>query len=127
MTPFEVVRLINQRKDLDWLEVAADYLPYIINLSYSFNPQTILISNELNKNHSIPLEWQFQFYKNAVAKGTKNTWIKGSKEIQNDLSYIMLYYNVSQIKAEEIAKILSQEQIKEIELKYNKNKGKQNE
>lgn len=124
MTPFEVIRLINQRKDLDWLEIAGDYLPYITNLSYSFNVKTIMIANELNKNHSIPLEWQFKFYSSVVPSGTKNTWIKGSKEKEVDLTWIKLFYNVSQSKAEEIEKILTVDQIKDIELKYNKNKGK---
>lgn len=123
MKPFDIINSINNKTGIEWLEVAGDYLPYITNLSYSFGMQTVLLANEMNKNHFIPIEWQFDFYKNSVRKGTKNTWIKGSKESEESLEYIMIYYNVSKTKAKEIETLMSPDRIEELLKKYNKNKG----
>jgi hypothetical protein len=113
MSPFDILKIIIKKEDIEWVEISSHYNPWIINLALSFDIHTVLLANELNKNYSVPYKWQYDFLRNAVPKNTKYKWIKGSKDNnESDLKILESYYNVSRTKAEEILKLLSAEQLK---------------
>lgn len=109
MSPFEILNVIIKKSDIDWTDISGDYNSWIIDTALSHEKNTLFYANEINKNYNIPSRWQFDFYRNVISKGTKYKWLKVEKS--DDLEYIKVYYNVSQRKAEEIKKLLTDDQI----------------
>jgi hypothetical protein len=71
MTPFDFINAINStKKDLLAEDPMAkkDYVPFIINRGLGYFPDTVLYANEMNRNSSIPVDWQFSFLLNSISK-----------------------------------------------------------
>jgi hypothetical protein len=106
------IKSINHNK-VNLLEKEEDikqYIPYIVNKSFSHHWDTALFSNEMNIHPHIPVESQYLFYLYSIKKGNRySKWTK--KENIKNLDFIMKYYNCSNSKAFEIISLLSKEQI----------------
>ena len=62
MTPFDFLNAINEtKKDIFREDPLAqkDYSAFMVNRGLSYFPDTIMFANEMNKNASIPNDWQF--------------------------------------------------------------------
>jgi len=93
-----------------------DYAPYIINRCLSGTIDTLMYSNEMNKNPSLDKKLQYDFLINTVRTRKRySPWIK--KDSIKDLEVVKSYYGYSNEKAKQALKILTQEQIKFIKLK----------
>ena len=119
MNPFEFVNAINiTKKDIiresdnpDLME--KQYNPYIINRSLSNFIDTILYSNEINKNPHIDSKLQFDYYLNSVRSAKRfSKWHK--REENPDIESIQEYYKVNYARALEYSKVLTAEQIDHI-------------
>ena len=121
MSFFDFLNAINDsKKDLikeDPL-TEKDYVPFMINRGLSYFPDTIMFANEMNKHPSIPKDWQFAFYLNGVNK--KKRFSKWHKKDQNseNLKLVMREYNYSSEKAVVALELLTDENLKELRLKY---------
>jgi hypothetical protein len=126
MSPFDVVKAINETKEDLFVDPQAekDYAPFIINRSLSFFPDTILYANEMNRYSNIPRKSQFQYYLNSIPKRKRySKWYKKDTETKS-LALVMEYYNYSSEKAKEALKVLSDDQVKLIEQKLEKGSRK---
>ena len=57
-----------------------DYAPYIINRCLSGTIDTLMYSNEMNKNHSLDKKLQYDFFINTVRTRKRySPWIKQEK------------------------------------------------
>ena len=93
-----------------------DYAPYIINRCLSGTLDTLMYSNEMNKNHSLDKKLQYDFFINTVRTRKRySPWIKQEKI--KDLEVVKSYYGYSNEKAKQALKILSQDQINFIKTK----------
>jgi len=93
-----------------------DYAPYIINRCLSGTLDTLMYSNEMNKNHSLDKKLQYDFFINTVRTRKRySPWIKQEKI--KDLELVKSYYGYSNEKAKQALKILSQDQINFIKAK----------
>jgi hypothetical protein len=121
MSFFDFLNAINDsKKDLikeDPL-TEKDYVPFMINRGLSYFPDTIMFANEMNSHASIPKDWQFAFYLNGVNK--KKRFSKWHKKDQNseNLKLVMREYNYSSEKAAVALELLTDENLKELRLKY---------
>lgn len=94
-----------------------DYSPYIINRCLSGTIDTLMYSNEMNKNHSLDKRLQYDFFINTVRiKKRYSPWIKQEKI--KDIEVVKSYYGYSNEKAKHALKILSEEQLKFIKSKF---------
>lgn len=119
MNVFDVVKVIRQKLPYEWKEVEPEYKPFLINRALSFDMQTILIANELNKRPNIPNNQQFDFLLNTVSKSKKFVpWIKSEKD--ETVSLLQEFYECSQEKATEYAKILNEQSLSQIRQMMNK-------
>lgn len=84
------------------------YNQYVINLFFSMFPDTIAIVNEVNgmKNLSNRMHYDFLFY--FIRKNKRYGYQKKTKG--EDLNYIAEAYSVGKTEAEEIDKLLTEEQ-----------------
>ena len=102
-------------------EQAAEYVPFIVNKAYSFGADTILYANEMNRLHFLPKRLQYDFYFYGLDKRKRfNKWIKQNQI--NNIETIKEYFQCSNAKAKQFAKLLTSEQIDEIEKTLNKGK-----
>lgn len=113
MTPFDFVNAINFSKDslFDDPQAEKDYVPFIVNRSLSYFPDTILYANEVNLHSQMPKKWQFEFLRATVTKKKRfSKWTKKSPR-SDDLAAVQQYYKYSTERALEVLELLSPEQI----------------
>lgn len=113
MTPFDFVNAINFSKDslFDDPQAEKDYVPFIVNRSLSYFPDTVLYANEVNLHSQMPKKWQFEFLRATVTKKKRfSKWTKKSPR-SDDLAAVQQYYKYSTERALEVLELLSPEQI----------------
>lgn len=89
------------------------YPPYIVNRCLSGHIDCIMFANEMNLNHQLDKDMQYQFYLNSLRKRKRfSPWIKKDK-VQN-LDIVKQYYGYSNEKASQALKILSKQQLEYI-------------
>ena len=98
-------------------EARMDYVPFLVNKGLSFNHDTIMYANEMNRYTFIPKDWNFAFYLNGIPKKKRyGKWVNKDKN-SSQLNMLMEYYNYSSAKAEVALSVLSKEQLTMIEEK----------
>ena len=108
---WEFIAAINSSKDIikSGEQQEKNYDPYITNRNYSLYVDTILYANEINKCYQLDKKLQFDYYLNTIRPMKRYAkWLR--KEKAEDIADIMTYYKVSFSKANDISKILTQEQ-----------------
>lgn len=120
--PFDYINDINyDKKDIirnsPNPELAAKgYNPWITNKTLSYFQDTIMYSNEMNKNAHLINQMQFDYFLNSINK--RKRFAKQSKKvISDDANSIAKYYGYSLRRAEEVLSILTADQIKIIKQK----------
>lgn len=112
MSPFEFVKAINNKQDIirDDLDEKS-YLPYMINHSFSYFSDTVLLANEMNANHHLDNKLQNDFFINTIRKNPKrfSKWNKVKHD--GDFEAVKEYYGYSNEKTRSALSLLSTEQI----------------
>jgi len=118
MSPFEFVKAINNKQDIirDDLDEKS-YLPYMINHSFSYFSDTVLLANEMNANHHLDNKLQNDFFINTIRKNPKrfSKWNKVKHD--GDFEAVKEYYGYSNEKTRSALSLLSAEQINIIKQK----------
>ena len=116
MTPFDFVNAINMsKKDLmtgseDDVQAEKDYVPFVVNRSLSYFPETLMHANQINMYPDLDKKLQFHFLLNSIRPGKRfSKWVK--KEEDADLQLIMQHYSYSVDKAKQVLPLLSNEQL----------------
>lgn len=121
MSPFDFLNSINSTKvnllDKD-PENINQYNSFLVNRSLSYFPDTVLISNEMNRLHHIDARLQYDFLINIVRK--KKRFSKWDKPQSTDIECIKEYYGYSDSKAKQIIGLLTSAQLQELKNKVNK-------
>jgi len=118
MNPFEFVKAINNKKDImrDDLDEKA-YNAFMVNHSYSYFPETVLLANEMNIHHHLDSKLQNDFLINTIRKNPKR-FSKWNKTVEDDgLEAVKEYYGYSNAKARSALSLLSTEEINIIKQK----------
>lgn len=122
MNPFDFVTNINgAKKDLirssdnpDLME--KEYKPFLVNRALSYFIDTIMYANEINQAKHLDFTLQNDYYLNSIRSGKR--FSKWAKPIENsNIESVQEYYKVSYMKALDIIKVLSKEQIDLIKTK----------
>ena len=118
MSPFDYIKEINYGKNNIMVDDIAEkqYNGFMVNRGLSYFRDTVLMANEMNKNHHLDSRLQFDFLINIVRK--KKRFSKWNKpEVATDLEIIKEYYGYSNQKARTALKLLSPDQVTEIRKK----------
>ena len=122
MNPFDFVTNINgAKKDLirssdnpDLMEKS--YKPFLVNRALSYFIDTIMYANEINQAKHLDFTLQNDYYLNSIRSGKR--FSKWAKPVENsNIESVQEYYKVSYMKALDIIKVLSKEQIDLIKTK----------
>ena len=119
--PFDFANSINYSKENlmvdDWSE--KQYNAFIINKSLSHGIDTVVAANEMNARPHLDAKLQYDFLQGFVRKKKRfNKWLKAEKE--ENLEIIKEYFGYSNVRAQEVLRILSDEDIVEIKKLLNK-------
>ena len=119
MNPFEFVNSINSTK-VNLMDKDADtedkYNSFLVNRSLSYFPETVIMSNEMNRLHHLDAKLQYDFLINIVRK--KKRFSKWDKpEERTDIECLKQYFGYSESKAKQVVGLLSESQIKTIKSK----------
>lgn len=112
LSPFDFVKSINEKtENLIQVqpEVEKDYLPYMVNRSLSFSPDTILYANSMNERWTLDKKLQYDFLYGSVRRRRRyDKWMK--REEDEMLPLVMELYKVNQRRAAEYLSLLTEEQ-----------------
>ena len=114
---FKLIGEISERKKSEDISV---YVPFIINRFFSFFPDTLYLSSEMNMNSHLREKDQYLFYINTIRPRKRyHKWLKKD----NDETYNMVqkHYGYNDKKTKEALKLLSKEQV-DIIIKIEKEK-----
>ena len=100
-------------EDKDWVK---KYPTFIVNKILSGFPDTVMLANEVNRNHFLDKDMQFQFLLNSIrAKKRFSPFLRADK--LKDIECVKEYYGYNNEKAKSALDILTKEQIKLIKEK----------
>lgn len=92
-----------------------EYKPFMINLTLACCADTILYAQEMNQRYFLPQVMQFDYLKHAIRKKKRYfPYTKKQAELIN-IDSIKRYFNISAVKAKDISRILTPEEIEKIE------------
>ena len=95
------------------------YPSYIVNKCLAPFTDTIMLVNEMNRNHHIDKKLQYDFLLNSLRTRKRFApWVKATK-LEN-LEYVKEFYGYNNEKAKVALDILTDEQISAIKQKMNK-------
>ena len=116
MNPFDYVNSILQNKKnliVDEL-TEKDYSPFLVNRSLSYHKDCVLYANEMNRRHLTDKKLQYDFLLNTIRSQKRPfaKWVKSEKS--DNLECIKQVFGLSDQKAREAMRLLSNEQIQQL-------------
>ena len=121
MNPFEFLNSITYNKQ-DLMvdeETEKAYNSFLVNRGLSYFQDTVLLANEMNRNHHLDEKLQYDFLRNIVRKRKRfSKWAK--KDTVDSIEVIKEYYGYSNSKAESVADLISPEQLDYMRSKLSK-------
>jgi hypothetical protein len=122
VSPFDFLNSINTSKinliDRD-PECVKKYNGFLVNRSLSYFPDTVFLSNEMNRLHHLDGKMQYDFLINIVRKKKRfSKWDKPDERA--DMECIKEYFGYSEQKAKQVIGLLTESQIKTIKQKVTK-------
>jgi hypothetical protein len=116
MSPFDFVNQILQGKKqlITDAETEKEYSPFLTNRSLSYHSDCIMYANEMNRRHFLDKKLQNDFLLNTIRSKKRPfaKWVKTEK--REDIECIKLAYGLSDTKAIEAKRLLSDEQIQKL-------------
>ena len=116
MNPFDYVNSILQNKKnliVDEL-TEKDYSPFLVNRSLSYHKDCVLYANEMNRRHLTDKKLQYDFLLNTIRSQKRPfaKWVKSEKS--DNLECIKQVFGLSDQKARDAMRLLSNEQIQQL-------------
>ena len=95
------------------------YPAFMVNKVLSGFQDTVMLSNEMNRNHFLDRDMQFQFLLNSIRQKKRFTPFLRASKIK-DIECVKEYYGYSNEKAKSALDILTNEQLKLIKARLYK-------
>jgi hypothetical protein len=117
--PFDYATAILQNKKQLIVDdiIERGYIPFMVNRSLSYHKDCIIYANEMNQRHHLGKRLQNDFLLNTVRSQKRPfaKWVKSEKS--EDIECVKLVYGLSDSKAREALRLLSDEQIQQLKEK----------
>ena len=89
------------------------YSPFMVNRGLSYYQDTVLFANEMNRASHIDHKLQYDFLRTAIRPRKRfSKWMK--KTVPAKIDVIKEYYGYTDVKAESVADLISDDDIKEM-------------
>ena len=118
LSPFDFVKSINEKTE-NLIQVQPDaerdYVPFMVNRSLSFSPDTILYANMMNEKWMLDKKMQYDFLYGSVRRRRRfDKWMKREEDDMTPL--VMEIYQVNQRRAIEYLSLMNEDQKKELRI-----------
>ena len=117
--PFDYVNEILQGKKQLIVDDLTEksYEPFLTNKSLSYHKDCVMYANEMNRRHFLDKKLQNDYLLNTIRSRKRpfNKWVKAEKS--DDIACVKTYFGLSDTKAREALRLLSDEQIQELKEK----------
>ena len=91
----------------------------MVNRGLSYFQDTVLLANEMNRNHHIDGRLQYDFLKGVIRKRKRfSKWVKKAQVA--DIDVVKEFYVYSDAKAESVIDLIDKDQIEEMKSKMSK-------
>ena len=91
-----------------------DYVPFLVNRGLSYYPDTVFYANEMNMRGDVDHKLAYEYFLNSIRPRKRfSKWFK--KEQSDTIEVIMEYYKCGYSKARDYARVLTEEQVKELQ------------
>lgn len=122
MTPFDYINSINNKSKKDLMKdtendqlAESSYVPYVVNKTLSYFPETVMYANEMNRSGHLPKKLQYHYLLNIIRPGKRYAkWIK--KDDSEDVEIVKQYYGFNDEKARQALTILTDQQLSTIKI-----------
>jgi hypothetical protein len=118
-SPFEYVnQILYGKKNLIVDEISEkEYNPFIVNRALSYHMDCVMFANEMNRRTFLDKKLQNSFLINTVRSKKRPfaKWVKSEKS--EDIECIKRTFDYSDLKAREVLRLLSDEQIQQLKEK----------
>jgi chromosomal replication initiation ATPase DnaA len=115
---FEAISYTKDKDQFTDGEIDKDYIPYIMNRMVAQYRDLVFFADDMNVSMNISKTHQIDFYMSVIPKKKRRAlWTQ--KENNDAIEIIMNYYNISYDKAEPYLRILSEEQVGQLETRLN--------
>lgn len=122
MSPFDFVNAITHNKkqlmtgtENDEL-AESSYVPFVVNKSLSYFPDTVLHSNEMNRYSGIDNKLQFSYLLNSIRPAKRFAkWVK--REDDASVELVKQFYGYSTEKAVQVVSLLTSDNLHYIKQK----------
>ena len=122
MSPFDFLKSINDTK-VNLIDQDQDntkhYNGFVVNRSLSYFPDTVFMSNEMNRLHHLDVKMQYDFLINIIKKKSRFTKWSKKTNIAN-LEVIKQYYGYSNEKARSVLSLFSNDEIADLNQRISK-------
>ena len=121
-SPFDFLNTINDSKtdlmdDSDGSEKG--YVPYVINRTLSYFPDTVMFANEMNIHHALDPKLQYHFLLHIVRRRKRfSKWVKPDQV--SDLDVVKQHYGYSNEKARQVLPLLTSEQMEALRVRIDR-------
>ena len=117
--PFDYANQILQGKKQLIVDDATEksYEPFLVNRALSYHKDCIMYANEMNRRAILDKKLQNDYLLNIVRSKKRpfNKWVKAEKS--EHIACVKTYFGLSDSKAREALRLLSDEQIQELKEK----------
>lgn len=127
MNHFDYLNSINLTKQDIMIDDDCEksYNSFMVNRGLSYFQDTIIIANEMNRQHQLDSKLQYQFLINMIRKRKRfSKWAKAQKE--SDIDAVKEYYGYNNELARQALTLLSPEKLTIIKNKVNKGGKRRN-
>lgn len=109
-SPFDFVKDLSFEKKNIWSDNKEEYVPFLINRSFSYFIDTILLAEEMDRASGIDKKAQHDFYFYAIRpKKRFSKWAKTN--VSEDIMLVSETYKYSIEKSKQMISLLSEEQL----------------
>lgn len=106
--PYDYYKSVSKTKE-DLMDDQASeeaYVPFIVNRTLSYFPDTLFHANQMNRYHKCDKKFQYDYYLKAIRARSRFTkWAKSASS--EDIDTIKEYYKYNDRRAQEALSILT--------------------
>ncbi len=117
MNPFDFVKQIQSGKQdlMKDPQCEGEYVPFITNKTLSYELDCLMQANEMNMRHHLDKKLQFHYLINIIRKKTRPYHKFVKPETNEHIEVIKTLFECSNVKAYEILRVLTREQLEVIQ------------
>jgi hypothetical protein len=119
MTPLDIVQNISLGNHQQFDEIDSEYIPFIINRSFSMVKETLFFAQQMNLNPHLENRLQFDFYCGRIpSKKRYFRWHRKHMPDIDTLNCVIEKYGYSKKRALEALKLLSEDECQQIKQEF---------